>query len=327
MDPEPRWHLLGSARRMGVELEVVDEDAGTRLDVLLVRRVEGMSRAKARRLIEGGGVQVNGRRARKGARVASGDRVHLDEAPTPSDFPARPDPDLPLNIVYEDAHLVVADKQAGVPSHPLRLDERGTLAGALVARYPEMAVVGYAQREPGILHRLDNDTSGLLIAARSAHAFELLRAMLTAGRIEKRYLTLVAGNPGVRTIDAPIAPHPSDPRRVHACIDPLDRRRPKARPAFTEILRTKRIGSKHFLLEVRASVAVRHQIRAHLAAIGHPLVGDWLYGGASVNGLHRHFLHAARIVFDHPIERDVQVDVQAELPIELQELVRRLEGE
>lgn len=310
---------------MSVELDVVEEDAGTRLDVLLVRRVEGMSRAKARRMIEEGGVRVNGRRARKGARVASGDHVHLDEAPAPTDYPATPDPDLPLVVRYEDAHLVIADKPAGVPSHPLRPDEKGTLAGALVARYPEMAHVGYAQREPGILHRLDNDTSGLLIAARSARAFELLRAMLTAGRIEKRYLALVAESPGVRTIDAPIAPHPSDPRRVHACVDPLDRRRAKARPAVTEILRVERVGSGHALLEVRASVAVRHQIRAHLAAVGHPLVGDWLYGGPSVEGLGRHFLHASRLIFDHPVERDAHVDVGAELPDELREVVRRLE--
>src|SRR5690606_37544019 len=229
-------------RLMSVELDVVEEDAGTRLDVLLVRRVEGMSRAKARRMIEEGGVRVNGRRARKGARVASGDHVHLDETPAPTDYPATPDPDLPLVVRYEDAHLVIADKPAGVPSHPLRPDEKGTLAGALVARYPEMAHVGYAQREPGILHRLDNDTSGLLIAARSARAFELLRAMLTAGRIENRYLAVVADSPGVRPIDAPIAPPPSDPRRVHACVDPLDRRRAKARPAVTEILRVERVG-------------------------------------------------------------------------------------
>src|SRR5690606_10843908 len=108
---------------------------------------------------------------------------------------------------------------------------------------------------------------------------------------------LVSGVPQVTTIDAPIAPHPSDPRRVHACIDPLDRRRPRARPAVTQILRVERVGSGHALLEVKATIAVRHQIRAHLAAIGHPLVGDWLYGAPSVEGFPRHFLHASRIAF------------------------------
>lgn len=309
---------------MSVDLDVVEDDAGTRLDVFLVRRVEGMSRAKARRMIEEGSVRVNARRARKGARIASGDRVHLDAMPEPTDFPAIPDPELPLTVCYEDPHLVIVDKPSGMPAHPLRPDERGTLASALVARYPEMDHVGYAQREPGILHRLDNETSGLLIAARSERAFEVLRVMLMNGRIDKRYQALVVGNPGRYAIDAPIATHPGDPRRVHACLDPLDRRRSKARPATTEILRAEAIGSGHALLEVKAPIAVRHQIRAHLAAIGHPLVGDWLYGAPSIEDFPRHFLHASRLAFDHPLDRDVQIDVASPLPEALEAVVRRM---
>lgn len=312
---------------MSVELDVDEAEAGSRLDVLLVKRVDGMSRAKARRMIEDGSVRVNGRRARKGARLSSGDHIVLEEMPTPSDFPALPAPELPLVVRYEDAHLVLVDKPARLPSHPLRPDERETLAGALLARYPEMATIGYALREPGLLHRLDNDTSGLVLAARSAQAFDALRALLVGGAIDKRYLALVAGPaipPGI--IDAPIAQHPSDPRRVHPCVDPLDRRRSKARPAKTEIVRVSRVGERFALLEVRASVAVRHQIRAHLAAYGHPLVGDWLYGGPSLEGLDRHFLHASRIAFDHPIER-TRVDVSSPLPDELSAIVRRLEDE
>ncbi len=312
---------------MGLSLDVADAEDGSRLDVLLVKRVEGMSRAKARRMIEDGAVRVNGRRARKGARLASGDRVELDELPVPADFPALAAPEVPLVVRYEDAHLVVADKPAGLPAHPLRPDERETLAGALLGRYPEMAGVGYARREPGILHRLDNDTSGLVLAARSERAFEALRALLVGGAMDKRYLALVANpsiSPGI--IDAPIAPHPGDPRRVHACVDPLDRRRAKARPARTQIVEVTRVGARFALLEVRASVAVRHQIRAHLAAVGHPLAGDWLYGGPGVDGLDRHFLHASRIALDHPFERR-RLDVGSPLPEALSTLVRRLERE
>ncbi|HEY8430817.1 MAG TPA: RluA family pseudouridine synthase [Sandaracinaceae bacterium] len=310
---------------MGYQLDVGEDEDGSRLDVLLVRRVEGMSRAKARRMIASGSVRVNGRRARKGDRLASGDHVVLDELPTPADFPALAAPELPLTVRYEDAHLVIADKPAGLPSHPLRIDERETFAGALLARYPEMAGVGYARREPGILHRLDNDTSGLMLAARTAEAFEALRARLAAGAVEKRYRALVAGSsiaPGA--IDAPIAPHPSDPRRVHVCLDPLDRRRAKARPARTEIVRVTRAG-RFALLEVRASLAVRHQIRAHLAAMGHPLAGDWLYGGPSVDGLDRHFLHASRIAFEHPLE-PATIDVSSPLPDDLAAIVRAVEA-
>ncbi len=312
---------------MAHELDVREEEAGSRLDVLLVRRVEGMSRAKARRMIEEGSVRVNGRRARKGARLASGDRVELAEMPAPTDFPALAAPELPLVVRYEDAHLVLADKPAGLPAHPLRPDERETLAGALLARYPEMATVGYALREPGLLHRLDNDTSGLMIAARSQRAFEALRALLVGGALDKRYLALVQGaSIPLGIIDAPIAAHPSDPRRVHACLDPLDRRRAKARPARTEIVEVTPVGERFALLEVRASHAVRHQIRAHLAALGHPLVGDWLYGGTSIEGFDRHFLHASRIALDHPLEPR-RVDVASPLPEVLAAVVRRLEAE
>lgn len=308
---------------MSVELHVEEGDAGSRLDVVLVRRVEGMSRAKARRMIEEGSVRVNGKRARKGARLAAGDRVELDAMPIPADFPALPDPTLSLAVRYEDAHLVVVDKPAGLPTHPLRPDERRTLAGALLSRYPEMAGVGYALREPGILHRLDNDTSGLLIAARSARAFDTMRALLMAGRIDKRYLALVAGPVELGVIDAPIAAHPTDPRRVYCCVDPLDRRRAKARPAVTEIVRADEVGRGFVLLEVKAGVALRHQIRAHLAAVGRPLAGDWLYGGPTLPGLDRHFLHASRVSFEHPIERE-RVDVASPLPDELAAVIGAL---
>jgi 23S rRNA pseudouridine1911/1915/1917 synthase len=304
------------------ELEVGEEDSGSRLDVFLVRRVEGMSRAKARRLIEDGEVRVDGRRARKGARVMSGERVSLGELPAPADFAALPDPAQTLVVRYEDAHLVVVDKSAGVPTHPLRPHETRTLVGALLVRYPEMAHVGYAQREPGILHRLDNDTSGLVLAARSVQAFDILRIVLQQGRIDKRYLALVEGTVSSSVIDAPIAPHPTDPRRVHACMDPMDRGRAKARPARTEILRAERHG-RFSLLEISASVAVRHQIRAHLAAVGHPLAGDRLYGGPEVEGLGGHFLHASRLTFDHPLERQ-RVDVASPLPAPLQAVLDRL---
>ncbi|MEQ8892539.1 MAG: RluA family pseudouridine synthase [Sandaracinaceae bacterium] len=303
---------------MSFDLEVDTVEDGTRLDVMLVRRVEGMSRAKARRMIQDGLVRLNGRRARKGARLAAGDTVSLDELPRPSDFVAQPAPEVPLVVVYEDEHLVVVDKPPGMPSHPLRPHERETLANALIARYPEMERVGYALREPGILHRLDNDTSGLLVAARSQAAFDRLRALLTEGAIEKGYQALVDGYvQAPMEIDHPIAPHPSDPRRVHVCLDHADRRLPAARAARTELARGERAGAAT-LLEVHAPVAVRHQIRAHLAAVGHPLVGDWLYGGSGIDQLGRHFLHASTIALAHPFG-GARLEVTAELPDDLRE--------
>ena len=278
-----------------IELEVAPDEAGLRLDVVLVRRVPGMSRAKAREMVESGEIRVNGRTPRKGLRLAPGDQVVLARPPAPTDFHAESDPALPLAIVHEDAWLVVVDKPAGVPSHPLREHERGTIANALVARYPEMSGVGYRLREPGILHRLDTDTSGLMVAARDEVTFDALREALRAGEIDKRYIALVDGRVlAPQLIELPIAPHPKDPRRVVAVEGARG-----ARPARTEILSAEVRGA-YTRVEVRARHATRHQVRAHLAAIGHPLVGDTLYGGSSLPGLSRHFLHASRIELAHP---------------------------
>ncbi|MFK7989512.1 MAG: pseudouridine synthase [Sandaracinaceae bacterium] len=308
---------MSAAPSPGVALEVEDAENGVRLDVLLVRRLEGMSRAEAKRLIAEGAVRLNGRRARKGTRLSSGDAVELDRLPEAREFDPLPSPDLPLTVRHEDASLVVLDKPPRMPSHPLRAHETDTLANALVARYPEMLRVGYASREPGIVHRLDNDTSGLLLAARSHAIFDLLRAALKSGEIEKRYLALAEGRVGsLSPIDLPVGKHPKDPRRVWADFDA-----PRARLAHTEILRADPVGS-HTLLELRAEVAVRHQIRAHLSAIGHPLVGDVLYGGPDV-GLGRHFLHASFMAFRHP-KTGHWVEVRSELPEDLAACVKAL---
>jgi len=301
---------------VALEVEVDEAAEGARLDVFLVRAVDGLSRTRARRMIQDGHVHLNGRPARKGARVARGDAVRLDSVPPPADFVPTPGDADALRVVYEDARLVVVDKPAGLPSHPLRPEELHTVANQLLARYPEMEGVGYALREPGILHRLDNDTSGLLVAARDAPTFEALRAALKAGAIEKGYEVVVDGRLAREdpVIDAPIANHPSDPRRVHVCRGPGDRRRGAARPARTEIVASRPLGAGYSRVTLRVSRAVRHQIRAHFAAIGHPLVGDWLYGGS--DGLDRHFLHASTIGLDHPFEPG-RVEVEAPLPPEL----------
>jgi 23S rRNA pseudouridine1911/1915/1917 synthase len=300
---------------------VADDDAGARLDVVLVRRIPGLSRAKARTLTEEGSVRVNGRRARKGAVVASGDVVTLSSPPPPASSPALPDASLALRVLHEDAHLVVVDKDAGVPSHPLRPDERGTVANALVARYPEMAAVGYGPREPGLVHRLDTDTSGVLLAARDGAAFATLRDALRSGAIAKRYVALVEGALVAPTTFAyPLATHPRDPRRVFACVEERDAVRLHARDATTHVVEAEPLGAFTRVC-IEAPVAGRHQIRAHLAAAGHPLAGDRLYGGPAVLGLSRHFLHAASLRFTHPAS-GAAMHVEAPLPADLEAALR-----
>jgi 23S rRNA pseudouridine1911/1915/1917 synthase len=283
------------------ELEVEEDDAGQRLDVLLVRRLPDLSRGRARALIEVGAVRVGGRRVKKGHVVAAGDVVIVESLPGPSDFYAAPDPDLACEILLESHGYVVVDKPAGVPSLPLKEGEIGTLAGALVARYPEMRDVGYSKREPGILHRLDTQTSGVMLAARDQQTFDALRAQLRAGTIEKRYLARCRGIvPAPIAIETPIASDPRDRRKVRVCGDPRAAARLRAQPARTEVL-TSTPAEHGSLIEVRANMARRHQIRAHLASIGHPLLGDTLYGGPPLGDQNRHLLHAVSIAFIDPI--------------------------
>ncbi len=297
---------------------------GTRLDKATIELAEGkLSRAKVKRAIDAGEVLVNGRRRPKGALVAKGDRITLEGIAAESDDAALPDPSAPLTVRFESSAVVVVDKPAGQPTAPLRPGELSTLANALLGRYPELAGVGYSPREPGLLHRLDTDTSGLVVVARSAGAFEKLKAALKDGRITKHYL-LVCASEGLAddgTIAFPIASHPKDQRRVLACIHPRDVMRNAPRPASTAF-RVRERGPKWALVEVEVSRALRHQIRSHFAAIDHPLAGDALYGGEVVEGLGRHALHASRVAYDGNGEAALRFAVDSDLPDELAKLVR-----
>jgi len=279
------------------EERVVPEGASPdRLD-RAVARLFGVSRGKAMEWIAEGRVRVDGRRAPKGSQVAGGSRLSVRVPP--SDAPVA-QPELPIRIVHADEHVVVADKPAGMPSHPLKARETGTAANALVGRFPELARVGPAPREGGLVHRLDTDTSGLLLAARTDAAHAALRAQFAARTVEKGYLALVAGElQAGGEIAVPLAHDPQDPRRVRAASDPDWAEAHGARPALTRFEpRERRRGFT--LVDVEIATGVMHQIRAHLAFIGHPLAGDELYGGPRLTGLSRHFLHAARLRFAHP---------------------------
>ncbi len=297
---------------------------GTRLDKATVELATGMSRAKVKRAIDEGSVRVNGRRRAKGALVAEGEviSVEFEDAQADLKAPAQPNPDLPLEVRFESSDVIVVDKPAGQPTAPLRQSETHTLANALVARYPELAGVGYTAREPGLLHRLDNDTSGLVIVARRRDAFEELKLALKDGRIHKSYL-LVCASDGLAdegSIEFPIANHPKDQRRVYPCIHPRDVIRYSPRPASTRYRVLRRAG-KWALVEASVSRALRHQIRAHFAAIEHPLAGDVLYGGEEIPGLERHALHASRVSFDGAGDPTLRFDVTAALPEALAALV------
>ncbi|MFL5409696.1 MAG: RluA family pseudouridine synthase [Myxococcales bacterium] len=278
------------------ERVVPEGSSADRLD-RAVARLFGVSRGKAMDWIAEGRVRVGGRRAPKGSQVGAGARVSVRLPP--SEAPV-PQPELAIRIVHADEHIVVADKPAGMPSHPLKPGEKGTAANALVGRFPELARVGPAPREGGLVHRLDGDTSGLLLAARTDAAHTALRAQFAARTVEKGYLALVAGElQAGGEIAVPLAHDPQDPRRVRAASDPEWAEAHDARPALTRFEpRERRRGFT--LVDVEIATGVMHQIRAHLAFIGHPIAGDDLYGGPRLPELARHFLHAARIGFAHP---------------------------
>jgi 23S rRNA pseudouridine1911/1915/1917 synthase len=304
-------HALETTRDLIVEPAA----EGMRLDVFLRDHLEGLGRAAIRRLVDDGRVSIEGRSASGSDRVRAGERVTLRGELSAA---AQPDPDAPLSLVYEDSSCVVANKPAGMATHPLAPGELGTLASALLARFPEMANFGYSAREPGIVHRLDTDTSGLVIAARNKRAFDALRAQLEAGAIDKRYLALCQGVPDGQLIGVPLrAALVARGARVHVQLDEA-LAHVEAQPITTELVRvlSTHAGGTLALIEARAHRARRHQVRAHLAALGHPIAGDALYGGPPVPALQRHFLHASALAFKHP-ESGAQLQLQVELPSEL----------
>ena len=275
-----------------VELEASDKDRGQRLDKFLTAHIPGLGRQRAAALCERGHVRIDGHRARKSAVLSPGAKITVDlEGPAA----LQGEPELPLAVRLERPDLVVVNKLAGMPTAPLDHRERGSLCGALLGRYPEMEGVGYRSREPGIVHRLDTQTSGLVVAARSADAFARLTRALELGQLHKRYLAVVlaAGLPDSGEIQRALAPDPAHRERVRV-VDPNEREG-YARHKVTRF-RVQQIGAGRALVELEVGSAFRHQIRAHLASIGHPIAGDAVYGGEPVPELGaRHALHASQI--------------------------------
>jgi 23S rRNA pseudouridine1911/1915/1917 synthase len=311
-DGSSRPPLAQGEQRFRVEAA----SAGERLDKVVIAVLPGLGRKGARRLFEEGKIKVNGKRPSKGALAREGDEIEI-ALPNVDGVGALPDAETPLDVRLETHDVVVADKPARQPTAPLRPAEKGTLANALLARYPEMAEIGHSPREPGLIHRLDTDTSGLVAAARTATAFATLTAGLKSGGIKKSYLLICAaeGLASSGTVEFPIAHHPKDKKRMYACIHPRDVARYQPRSATTEF-RVERVAGAWALVEARASAAIRHQIRVHFAAIGHPLAGDVLYDGPELAGIARHALHANYIAWKGDANVDA-FEVRSSLPADL----------
>ncbi|MHB8878755.1 MAG: RluA family pseudouridine synthase, partial [Myxococcaceae bacterium] len=286
----------------------VDENAkGKRLD-LVVDEALGLSRAKLKALFDEGLVRVDGRRVKKGQLAEAGQEVSVEVSQAPRQ--AAPDAGAPLSVLYGDEALVFVDKPAGIPSHPLEPGELGTVANALVARYPECALASEDPREGGLCHRLDTGTSGVLAAARTREAWLKVREAFGGEGVDKRYWALTTGPLADEgEIDLPLR-HGRADRVAPAAGGGPDAR--EARSSFKVLSRS----GEYSLVEVRIHTGVLHQVRAHLAAIGAPVVGDALYGGRPEPGLARFFLHARRLSLAHPLTGEA-VSVESPLPDEL----------
>lgn len=296
---------------------VESPQAGTRLDVYLAAQFPEFSRSRLKRLITSAGVTVDGVAANPAARLRAGSRVIVEPiADTPTELLAEA---IPLDVVFEDDHLLVINKPPGLSVHPGAGRSRGTLANALIARLPVLREVGAALR-PGIVHRLDRDTSGLLVVAKTPAALSALQRAVAARDVSRAYLALVCGDlPGEEgTIDAPIGRHPRHRTKMAVVAG--------GRAAITKYRVLERLGSAT-LVEARLVTGRTHQIRVHFSNAGHPVVGDAVYGRRcplppSVTPA-RQMLHAYRLAFHHPVTGRT-VEFEAPLPADVEAVLTQL---
>jgi 23S rRNA pseudouridine1911/1915/1917 synthase len=294
--------------------------AGARLDRWVAERVPELSRARVQALIEDGRVRVEGRARKAAHRVAGGERVEI-EIPPPAPETLEPEP-IALAIVFEDDAVLVVDKPVGMVVHPGAGHASGTLAAAVLAHAPSTAGVG-GPRRPGVVHRLDKDTSGLLVIAKTAVAYESLTAQLAARTVTRRYRAIVHGRlaPAAGVVDKPIGRHPHD--RIRMAVLP----RGRGRPALTRFSVLERFA-EFTDVDLRLETGRTHQIRVHMASLGHPVAGDRVYGGRAARAalpvpLEGLALHAAELAFVHPVT-ERPLEFESPIPARMVRLVSHL---
>jgi 23S rRNA pseudouridine1911/1915/1917 synthase len=302
-----------------VALVVEAPAAGERLDRWLAARVADLSRARLQALISDGHVLVQGAPRKPSHRVVAGERIDVDIPPLPAEE-LEPEP-IALTVVHEDEHVLVIDKPAGLVVHPGAGHARGTLAAAVLAHAPQTAGVG-GPRRPGVVHRLDKDTSGLLVLAKTARAYESLTAQLAERSVSRVYLAVSHGRLTATTvrIDTPIGRDPRDRKRM--AVRPAG----QGRRAVTHVRVLERPGAFTYL-EARLETGRTHQIRVHLASLGHPVAGDAVYGGRRLRPvpvpLEGLALHATALAFVHPVSQ-ARMEFRSPLPARIERLLSHL---
>jgi 23S rRNA pseudouridine1911/1915/1917 synthase len=302
------------------EWVVSSKDARQRLDLYLSKKGLALSRSRIQKLIQEGQITINGQTVKSGHRVRQGDRV-LVNVPPPTPLEIKPEA-IPLEIVYEDDDLLVVNKPAGMVVHPAPGNVSGTLVHALLHHCRNLSGIGGKER-PGLVHRLDKDTSGLLVVAKTEKAHRSLAAQFKAHSVARRYLALVYGIPKSRqgTIDLAIGRDIKE-RKI---ISP---RTTRPRPAVTQYEVLERLG-EFSLLSVRPKTGRTHQIRVHLSHLGHPIMGDKVYGSGRIQAfnksleVYRQMLHAQLLGFDHP-QTGKHLEFVAPLPPDMERILTLL---
>ena len=300
------------------QMQVPIESHGARLDRALALMVPEFSRSYLQQLIASGAVQLNGLAAGKSsAGVKAGDALRIELKPTPQSQAFKPEA-MALDVVFEDEFLLVINKPAGLVVHPAPGNWSGTLLNGLLARDLKASVLPRA----GIVHRLDKDTSGLMVVARQRQTMDQLVGMIAARTVSRQYIALANGawqGSKTRHVDLAVG---RDPRnRLRMAV--VDMERNPGKTALTDISLLQ-AGARHCLVQCKLHTGRTHQIRVHMAALGHPLVSDELYGGQAAGGLTRQALHACRLAFDHPVTAE-RLTFSSEPPSDMQDAMTSLE--
>lgn len=304
---------------MNVEqVEFTVEAAGARLDKLIVEHIEQLSRAQIQVLIKDGFVTVDGTQVKPGIKLKGGEQIRVVIPIREENESVQPEA-IPLDVRYEDDDLAVIEKPAGMTVHPGVGDETGTLVSAIIARWPEIATMNTMEKRVGIVHRLDKETSGLIVIAKNDTARRKLSEQFQERTVEKTYLALLERAPKTLTgrIDAPIARDPNQRKRMAVVR--------QGKPAVSEFeVLDDNFRDGQALVKVRLLTGRTHQIRVHMAFIGAPIVGDLVYGFRKQRlKLKRHFLHAAHICFDQPTTGE-RLCFDSELPVNLQNVLEKM---
>ncbi len=301
------------------QIEFTVEATGIRLDKLVLAHMAQLSRVQVQNLIKAGDVLVDGQAVKPGIKLRGGEHVVVTMTEDTDDIGELTPEDIPLHIIYEDEYLAVIDKPANMVVHPGVGNESGTLVNALLAKYPHLADLGDAEERHGIVHRLDKDTSGLMVIAKTLDALDDLMAQFRLREVDKVYLALLERTPKTLTgrIDAPIARDPKQRKRMAVVRDGK-----AAVSEFKVIDDNFRHGQA--LVEFKILTGRTHQIRVHAAFIGCPVVGDNIYGFRKQRvKMKRNFLHAAQLGFDHP-ESGEHMDFESDLPVGLEQIMMKL---